>query len=242
MEETEVHHPTRNPEAEVDWTYDGVCSIGKALDLHKLGCAVEALRSQLTHHSCLGRFNAQWPLQIFCTPNFSRTVQVAALSNGTVTADGQDNYRRCIDSVLVFPGCGQIVLLSEREADRLLPLFWVSCRSSKCRVAFANFSMLRDAPPDAPVPLVLARPASHSPTALLGASAHTTLATLQLFLGETRYQSEGRRAALRAFLHASCGERREELVDELIAMRNTMHTFARSQLERILVEAPWLHE
>ena len=62
---------------------------------------------------------------------------------------------------------------------------------------------------------------------------------LQLVMGETAYLTKDRRTALQDFLQFKCGGNRQEFVDTLITLRGTGHTYARSDLARLLITAPW---
>ncbi|PNH12759.1 hypothetical protein TSOC_000243 [Tetrabaena socialis] len=56
----------------------------------------------------------------FCTSNFAHAT--AGLQPGTAL----NEYLRAVDALLLFPGSGELLLLSEREADQLLGRIWAA--------------------------------------------------------------------------------------------------------------------
>jgi hypothetical protein len=229
---------SRTARSEKDWQYHRILDASRASDLSKFGCSFVQLGEDAQYNSCLARWTVDWPDMIFMTTNFRKTVASDA-------HDQVDRYRRPIDAALIFPETKQIMLLSEREANGVLPYFWsheiVASRQAATmapRVLFVNYAYLRDSPCAMEVPLVL--PQGHSPYAMLGDTGQSALAVLQLFMGETAYPSEERLRALQDFLHYKCDGNRQELVDALVSSRGTVHTFTRSDLARLLIAAPWL--
>lgn len=66
--------------------------------------------------------NIQWNQNLFCTPNFFKTIQHAQSFAKLAL------YLRAVNAMLVFPD-GKIVLVSEYEADKLLPHWWGIAKS-----------------------------------------------------------------------------------------------------------------
>ena len=241
---------TREAQSEKDWEYHRIFGASKASDLSEFGCSFVSLGDDAQHGSFLARWTIDWPQNILLTSNFRNTVVVRGAS------DQVDRYRRPIDAALIFPETHQVVLLSEREANGLLPHFWKRATSSlrgpvtrgstarkSYKVLFVNYAYLRDSPPSGTqVPLVLPQDpaADHTPVAMLGDTAQSTFAVLQLFMGETAYPCEERRRALQDFMHYKCGGNRQDLVDAIVNSRGKGHTFTRSDLARLLIAAPWL--
>jgi hypothetical protein len=240
MEETEVQVGKRDALDEDEWDYHHILSGGvlSASALPALGCKIQQLNRQVKKNSCLGAIEVVWPANIWCTENFDRTVKPVQQQR-----DYRDSYRRSVDSVLLFPSANEIVLISDREANGMLPHFqaW-SGNGRRSEVCLTTFAFLRDAEAEGSADLLLPlkqaiRP---SPFWLLGDSHSTMLAALQLFMGELHYPKEERQLALQSFLHHQCSGSRKQLVDKLVAMRGTTHAFPRSDLEKIIVSAPWM--
>lgn len=231
MEETEVQIPTREPSEETDWQYERIFEATSTEDLARLGCSTLRLVGNLGTQPVIR--NAQWPQNILRTANFALDVQPMSPFN-----DIKDRYSRVVDAALIFECDKTVVLLSEREANGLIPVFW-RLGDQPSNVNLINFSFLRDAN-ESPISLILPRSAI-LPSTLLGDTTEITLAALQLFMAETSYPLNERRNTLMNFLHHACTGSRKDLVDALVSSRGTSHTYARSDLASLLIEAPWLH-
>jgi hypothetical protein len=222
---------TRKPSAQADWSYHLIMQVHSVAGLAALGCATVRLEQALDASSHELLRNVTWPASIHLTSNFVKDVKPLRCR-----ADVRDSYRRSVDVAIVFPG--QVVLVSEREANGLLPTFWEHNEHSASSVFLVNFAYLRDAALDEQPRLILPRCSSATPR-LLHDEIDTILVSLQLFMAETNYTTPERQQALREFLHHSVTGSRKDLADVLVAARGTSHTYARSHLASVLIEAPW---
>ena len=134
----------------------------------------------------------RWPRGLCVTPNF-----VCPIKDPT----SLDCYLRPVDAVLVFP-TGPWLLVSEREADRVLGALWTAVRGAgpvAPTVRFAHFAMLVD-----PGPAAAERPPLLLPPQApgRGLQERPRVAALQLFMGHTTYSPE-RQVMMKRWLDAS---------------------------------------
>ena len=175
-----------------------------------------------------------WSDDVYCTDNFIRTV---AHQNDL---DNLNLYLRPVDLLLVWshPTKHQVLLISEREADRILKQLWERPASSlKCPgqpVRFLNLCSLRNnVQLSAEGALVLELPTRAGPVASAGNTVpHHALATIQLFHGEATYGSEERNTALQKM---PSNDNAKAAVVNLLSMRATSHLMACSDLERATI-------
>lgn len=132
-------------------------------------------------------------------------------------------------SVLLFES-GQVLLLSEYEADEFLSRAWVATTATKAR--FVSLSYLREA--------YCCQPADDTPFLQIPRAAcafrgeiatwECTLAGLQLLAGDTAFTTQRRKEALASLL-PSADAKRAGL--RLAALRGLQHMISRSNLEQI---------
>ena len=84
-----------------------------------------------------------WDNSIYVTSNFVSTVS-SILSPGKPLRE-LGHFLRPVDVAIHFENSSSLLLLSEREADFILPLYWQKQLSNQhTRNAFLNFSFLKD--------------------------------------------------------------------------------------------------
>jgi hypothetical protein len=204
----EIKREAAAPEA--DWDYSQALVISGPEELPITILRLDDV-TRRTHQ--LRDLRIQWPVRVCCTENFVRTVQANV---------DLDDFLRPVDVAVVFE-TGEWLLLSEREADAILSLFW-SHESDKSmwfvNVALAHCTREGAAPRLAISPGYGLRP----PNVRADANQMTNLlawfnlapaarearraagievlhddeaiATMQLFMGECCYPTSSRRRAL----------------------------------------------
>ena len=168
----------------------------------------------------------QWAqCSIFVTKAYAVTV---ADSQGMPLKD-QSEFMRPLDAVVVFPN-GDVLLLSEWEADEVLPLLWKAASSSSAPF-MVNFAYLRAAA-DASSSVIQMRvpPAPTSSVPRLAVNDRT-MAGLQLLAGETMFKTQARKAAVQALAASSVAAKKAAL--QLVHLRGRQHMISRSDLELI---------
>jgi len=164
-----------------------------------------------------------WCEHVYCTDNFIRTVKSSVLSE----------YLRPLDALLVWgtKPPHRVLLVSEREADRILGLLW------KCtcvpKFTFVNQCFLREACDRK------ARNDISEPQLQIGhlssvknhlcSMQDISMASLQLLQGEAMYATDGRKSALKKMLQHDAAK---SVVVDLLQMRGLSHMMAFSDLEK----------
>jgi hypothetical protein len=231
-QEIEREFPSVEPRREVDWDFSQLLSATQPTDLPTDVITVSDMVSTYLTPSDLRLVD--WPANIFCTVNFALTILPDFASSK------YDDYLRPLDSLLVFPG-GEVLLISEREANAVVRLMWAN---SSIAIRFLHTAYARESfdHPESPT-FVLQLPQNpgrlrqsprllrQSPRLLRPAASsldESTFTALQLFNGETAYKTENRMR----FLY--------ELIDkntagggppELVRMRGFGQYLAYSDLE-----------
>ena len=124
-EEIQIEIPPRDPASETLWDFR-LLDLMNPQDLFRTILAL-SLGTFVAYRVSFQRIcaNIMWPSNIFGTRNFFETIQD---DNFNRTANLND-YLRLVDSFVMFPS-GEILLLSELEADKILELTWTSnCRN-----------------------------------------------------------------------------------------------------------------
>ena len=143
-----------------------------------------------------------------------------------------DEYLRSVDVCLIFTN-GEVLLISEREADQLLRIFFelassslqgfISCtRGQPVRMTHLVYIRQHHTTPSIPVKRLC--PLNSAP---VGISDEETLAAIQLFNGETTYATESRRRHLKNLVGNHGSE-----PGKIVHMRGYLHQMAFSDLEK----------
>ncbi|OWZ16494.1 hypothetical protein PHMEG_0009707 [Phytophthora megakarya] len=126
--------PQHTPARETTWNYANVLRVQSLKELQR--CVqvldIQNYTSMFTSSKQLSRLN--WATaQIFATENFASTI---VARTGTTCVN---EFIGVCDAMLVFSN-GQILLVSEFEADHILELLWGSGGSSACGFRFMNLA------------------------------------------------------------------------------------------------------
>jgi hypothetical protein len=231
-EEEEVQVPRAAPAAEQDWQYSAVLEAGTVSPLlSTAGIVPLAQLAQQLHPAGLG--DIPWSGDVYVTRNFYTTV------TGT---SGLSEYLRPLGHLLLFSS-GQVLLLSDREADGVLKAAWGSTkrRSSSGSTKPPQLMLLTHADPDAfrkhgdsGLWLASAAPTGQPLTVTLGAGKHSSLkltvqhvVSLVLFNGGAMFSSMEQREQLVRMVQG-----RQEEVEALLALRGKLPQLPRSHLEQ----------
>ena len=133
------------------------------------------------------------------------------------------------DAVLVF--ADSALLISEWEADHILPLQWKR-RDGLPLPFMANLAYITEAA-DLGWPADRIRLRVPADTVQVGTRAldELTVAGLQLLAGETMFATDARKRSIETLVAASAASRKAAL--RLVALRGRHHMIARSHLEGI---------
>uniref|UniRef100_A0A7S2P909 Uncharacterized protein n=1 Tax=Leptocylindrus danicus TaxID=163516 RepID=A0A7S2P909_9STRA len=258
-EEKEVEVPTMNPRAEVDWDFSSIFNATTPFSLPTKVISLGDFIAGHLHPKSLSKIN--WSNKVFCTENFAYTVT----ETNTVAGNSlhYNNFLRLVDSTLIFRD-GSFLLLSEREADSIIHLFWQKHKTdrSKTGVVYAHHSFVRLAagnkmnhgedscflalPCSSRInPEVQQEDAGVTLSSILRDVVSTiddddalAFASLQLFAGETMYNSKARTEALKRMLYYSDDINGAKVVasnepEHLVVMRGYIARFAYSDLELV---------
>lgn len=178
-----------------------------------------------------------WSDCVFCTENFLRTVKQ--------NSDCQklDDYLRPVDGMLVLQvpslfatvwlpnSVASVLLLSQREVDRILSLMWSlgpPSWVSLTNLCYARLACDTNAPPKLQI---------SSSASRVQEMQNKTVASLQLFSGEATFGDErcteralARRTALKDMLKRDAAKYAAVV---LVQMRGQLHVMAHSDLEKV---------
>lgn len=219
-QEQEKARPRLIARKESDWDYKSALTWPRIVsNLPGMQSAVisirDAVRGFISTEDGRDLNLVNWDDKVFCTFNFLHSVSTKPY----------DYTLRPVNVGLVFPS-GQVLLLSQRETDAFLPLFWATPSTGvTATTRLVHLSSVSDR--DRYHSLALPYNALSSTTPRL---AEETIACMELFNGETSYPSTERRLALAAMLaieEASGAPRR------LVELRGLDHMYEKSDLESV---------
>ncbi|PNH10973.1 hypothetical protein TSOC_002217 [Tetrabaena socialis] len=231
-EEVEREVPRAEARAEVDWDFGAALSAFSATSLDAAAQVVPLKRLVAAHlqPASLGAI----PLSpfVYCTRNFWLAVFTPA-----ATDNGMNEYLRPVDAVLVFPGSGELLLLSEREAEQLLARMRAA-QGSSAATGSASGPALLHLPYTSCAAAGISRLwlAQSSGGNAAAAAAFLRLAAPELvsallFSGETTYPSAVQQRELGALVARRLAE-----AEVLVALRDKQSMLPRSDLERACLE------
>ena len=215
-EEVEREVPGATPSAETDWAYSSALVAGSVLTIPS-SANVSPLRTAMAGIlSCTGTNQVAWSDRVFCTRNFINTASRNFIN--------KDEYLRIPDVILLWPISGEVLLVSEREANGLVMAFWN--HGEKTRISGPILAHLAYSRPVAVTESAVRSGVPLGALAMLGGLGLSTgggaqwmvpgppaLTTLQIFAGETTLQSGAVRAELRTLLPTGlAGQAAEALV------------------------------
>jgi hypothetical protein len=197
-EEEERHLPRMIAVRERDWTnYESVLRCRDVADLRAL-TGVKSLRDVVNTSRYIDwKHKINYISFAACNGVYSTANFIDTVAYNDDNPSPNEEYLRPVDAVLWLPRVSSVVLLSEREADKVLPILAAAKKSiPSADVAksdmprFLNLNYLR---PSTSVSLKWST-VSNFPT--------KSLVQLQLFNGETSYPTSAQKAELTALLAA----------------------------------------
>ncbi|PNH12760.1 hypothetical protein TSOC_000242, partial [Tetrabaena socialis] len=245
-QEVERQVPRAQPAAERDWDYATALAARSPSQLDPAARVVPlpAVAQRLEPGTLA---DIGWSPRVFCTSNFAHAI--AGLQPGAAL----NEYLRAVDALLLFPGSGELLLLSEREADQLLGRIWaardggggggapaapapllVSLGYARLALSTGAAPLLQQAkrcvrhaaPPAAAI--VPHRADGGGQAALSGFRQWLSpLLCVQLFNGEASYGCAQQRRELDRLMARRLGD-----AEALVAMRGKQPTLPRSDLEQ----------
>lgn len=215
--EVEVQVPRRQPAEEEDWDFSAIFRAQSA------SCLPGAVKLDLA----IGRYFANerrlcdigWSPRVYVSKNFFKTVKPLGAEPPKLS-----QYLRPVDVLIAFCSRSEghtFLLLSEREADQILKLFWDRKESSGYpRFLNLAYARLRETSPAGIEERKLCRSSLELPM--------DVLVTLQLFAGDTSYETERQKGSLAEILRQNNARTAALLV---APMRGLQFFLLRSDLE-----------
>ena len=222
-EEAEFRLPTLTPASESTWDFSAVlscASLGSVADA-RLGAL--SLPFFVQCGLAAGLREMTWTHRVFMTANFASTLSPGCTTPGVVELE---EYLRPVDFVLAFPS-GELLLLSEREADAVLALAWR--HPDRMELPWPSPRAAANAPGPIRPPLLNLY---HIREALPGtpmAVDYSLCVQLQLFNGETMFADKERARAEVVSVMATKLAR--DSAPLLSRVRGQMYHFAKSHLQ-----------
>ena len=226
--EVERQLPKQIPRSEVDWDYGTILTAPGPLDLpdgagiQNLGDAVSSMLStQLRRQVQRIQFHGS---NVYVTKNFFATV----MSEHNNVVEELDEYLRLPDVLLVY-NSGDVLLVSEREAEKILELYQTMPWSSSSEAAapqFRNRALVARAVKNAQSDVRLQLP----PTGSSSPCTDESRAAIDLFAGDTMFDAAAATALKSILLPDNAAK---NAAKELPAIRGRKHFMPRSTLERI---------
>ena len=197
-EEVEVELALMKPMSETPWEdFTTALACQSPLDLpRRVGVkSLGKIIATFLEPAALGKIN--WSKKVYCTNNFTHTI-VCQQDN---SHSAVNSFLRVVNFMLSFPD-GSFLLLSEYEGNNILKLFWDHPHQEQKRHHLLLHSCLLRHDLDgmsSVIPLQLSLPLDNYKRAseVIG---EDSMATVQLFDGETTYKTNERKEALRSLL------------------------------------------
>jgi hypothetical protein len=224
--EVEREIPKQRPQTSEDW---GISALLTAVSPTRLPSEARILtlrKAVQSRYKASKLASINWDSQIYVTSNFLETV--CSLEGKPL--DDLSDFMRPIDAIVLFSSPGEegraasCLLLSEWEADRFLSLLGTN---SSTNTSFVNLAYLREAADNEwRTPIKLQTPTKRSQNAI----SEEMMAGLQLFAGDTKYKTAGRKRALGCLLPTP--EARRAALG-LMDLRGQSKFVSRSDLEEV---------
>lgn len=256
--EEEKEIPRVTAAEEVDWQYDTAFAASSVNDLTRAHPASTSTSSGFhvlplpAATQLLGSAMAafHWSPKVYCTSNFVRAICQQAAAG---VLHGLGPYQRYVDAMLVFTS-GDVLLLSEREAEALQELVWglagavhqtckqpplllSLCYARQALAAPCKVTLLLGSPLRAPRlragsswPFAGSQPTQsplHQSAWLQEKLGRQELVSIRLFNGAASYDDEQQKQLLHQLVRG-----KREQAKELLALRDLLTLFAHSDLER----------
>lgn len=131
------------PRNEMDWEYGLIFSaveyFNEILDSSEASSITNVIRDHFNPEIPL--IDVPWRDNVYCTKNFIMTVSLPAEGPQYI-----EDLLRPVDAFIYFEDCNSILLLSEREADKILPLMWeLRSRGAGRPVRFMHLAYAKEA-------------------------------------------------------------------------------------------------
>ena len=242
------------PRAEVDWDPAALLKAKHVTVAHpalaqakpsKLAVWLKSLAASSLDSSVRGLTAFGFSPHVFITDNFARTVELTTASSDPF------HFLRAVDFVLELCS-GELLLLSDREADAILPLAWKAVRArlrggpgtghrdSLAQVLSLPWSVaapqpFHDRPPGLRLSNWCFRRGNQLQASTGSAGADIAVASVQLFNGESPLcpdPADPRLGSLRAILASPAAK---DAASCLPRARGLLHLFSYSSMEDICV-------
>ena len=232
--ERELQVPEQKPFNPPMWNFALLLAAASPMPLHSdAGVMPLEVALEVYHDESLSAI--PWDrTDIYVTSAFMKTV---IDKQGSQLKDLSD-FMRPVDAIVIFPS-EEVLLLSEWEADHVLPLMWASTPVEDMPF-FVNLAYLREAADkqrsSEEIRLrVPALPRSGSRSSSKLGVADITVAGLQLLAGETMFGTAKRKKSVTNLLTnlASSSAAAKKAALQLVALRGKQHMISRSDLELI---------
>jgi hypothetical protein len=205
--------PLMNPMTEYDWNYQDV----PHKPLEDLLCSFVCISDvQHTHVVERSVHHLLFSQKVFCSQNFVNAV----LDSDDKVPCPLDFYFRHADVFIAFSD-GRILLLSEREAEKVLEVYWTV--EGRCVNQYHHLATMGRVFGASTVPLSLPK-GNH---AICCASAVTSV---QLFNGESCYNSEPQKKALKLILSGNDFQKLKRGETAIAASQHILYTRGQSHM------------
>ena len=223
-EEVQKEVTTQRPFAENIWPVNNLLSCEKASDLKSVQiCLLKSfVDTKIFHNGKRMKDHQkkpfQWPQNVYGTLNFFFTVENLVMDHSTSAND----YLRLVDFFLVFQN-GDVLLISEKEADGILKLTW----TNNCRTFVMMSLTYARKRQNATSNVTFQAPLN--PTGCFQVSDEA-LAALALFQGVVMFPKEEEKRAVREILS---GDFAKQIAVLFCEMRGLDSSYPRSDLQTI---------
>ena len=224
-EEVEKQVTSQHPFAEIFWSVNDLLNCRNNSDLKRSvnTCSLELfINDKIFHNGKPMNYHHNnpfhWPQNIYGTVNFFLSVENLA----TDTSLSANDYLRLVDFFLVFQN-GDVILLSEKEADAVLKLTW----TNDCRTFVMMSLTYARKRQNATSNVTFQAPSN--PTGCFQVSDNA-LAALALFQGVVMFPKEEEKRAIRKILSNDFAK---DIAVLFCEMRGSDFSYARSDLQTI---------
>ena len=245
-EEKEIEVPRLIAVNEQDWSTNRIFEVNSTLQLPKEAGVMSILAFITEHLIPESICRISWTGRVHGTRNFFMSV----MEKSGLPPKSLSQYLRLVDVVILFPS-GEVLLISEREADIMLEQYWEMQVQQKLKkgggAILLHLSLARSA-----LDGIIPHLSLESLTLSLGGSSifqgdwlkDDILAEIQLFAGETAFRTEARRGALKRLL-GGFKQSRSLAIQEtwasaepehIVTMRGYTHCLPYSDLEQACKE------
>ena len=220
-EEVERQVPSQEPRHETDWDISFVVSYSGPTMLSIV--AGQSLASFFGTHvfykgtAIQERIDFSWPDNVYGTENFYKACRLTNISS-------LNDYLRHVNSFLLYPS-GHVLLLSEREADRVLQYSWEGKDMTNASLVNLTYVCKKYFKNDIHF---------QTPKLNLWSPTETSIAALQLFQGIVTFDLEERKTAIKQILNNDLSKAAAYLFP---SMRGLGMTYQYSDLDDICVTA-----